>query len=115
MKDYKITFKIEDKEYPAVFNLNVMEEIQEEYGTINKWADLTDGTNGEVNAKALIFGFTKMINEAIEIENDENGTNNPILTQKQVGRLITRYGLENSAKTLNNAIVGATKSEAKNL
>ena len=76
---------------------------------------LLHGTNGEVNAKALIFGFTKMINEAIEIENDENGTNKPILTQKQVGRLITRYGLENSAKTLNNAIVGATKSEAKNL
>ena len=37
MKDNagKITYK--EKEYKVVFNLNVMEAIQEEYGTIDKW------------------------------------------------------------------------------
>lgn len=114
MKDYKITFKLEDKEYPAIFNLNVMEAIQEEYGTVSKWAELTDGSTGEPNAKALIFGYTAMINEAIDIENDEKGTKSPLLTKKQVGRLITRVGLQSSAETLNKAIVEATKSEEKN-
>ena len=30
--------------------------------------------NGEPNAKAVIFGFTQMLNEGIEIDNEDNGT-----------------------------------------
>ena len=61
MKDIESKITVNDKEYPVVFNLNVMEEIQEEYGTLEKWGNLTDGTDGEPNAKAVIFGFTEMI------------------------------------------------------
>ncbi len=111
MKDYKIKFKVEDKEYPAIFNLNVMEQIQEEYGSVQKWGELTDAKSGEPNAKAIIFGFWVMMNEAIDIENDENGSNQPLLTIKQVGRIISRAGVENSAKTLNNAVIEATKED----
>lgn len=111
MRDYKITFKVEDKEYPAIFNLNVMEQIQEEYGSVRKWGELTDAKTGEPNAKAIIFGFHAMINEAIDIENDENDAKQPLLTIKQVGRIISRAGLENSAKTLNNAVIEATKED----
>ena len=88
IKDYKFDFEVEDKKYQLIFNLNVMEEIQEEYGTIEKWGELTDGKSGEVNVKALNFGFTCMINEGIEIENEEKGTNKPLLTKKQVGRFV---------------------------
>ena len=111
MKDYKITFKVEEKEYPAMFNLNVMEQIQEEYGSVAKWGELTDAKSGEPNAKALIFGFWAMINEAIDIENDERAEKQPLLSLKQVGRIISKAGLENSAKTLNNAVVEATKED----
>jgi hypothetical protein len=111
MKDYKIKFKVEDKEYPAIFNLNVMEQIQEEYGSVQKWGELTDAKSGEPNAKAIIFGFWAMINEAIDIENDENDEKKPLLTIKQVGRIISRAGVENSAKTLNNAVIEATKED----
>lgn len=114
MKDYKVTFTVGEKEYAAIFNLNVMEEIQEEYGSIEKWGQLTDRKGGEVNAKALIFGFRAMMNEAIEIENDERGEKQPLLTLKEVGRLITRAGLQKSAETLNNAVVEATRDERKN-
>ena len=109
MKDYKINFKLDDKEYSIVFNLNVMEAIQEEYGTVQEWGALTDGKSGEVNAKALKFGFMAMMNEAIEIENEENGTNKQLFTLSQVGRIITRAGIEKSAETLNNAVIEATK------
>lgn len=111
MKDYKVKFVVDDKEYPAIFNLNVMEQIQEEYGTVQKWGALTDA-KGEPNAKALIFGFWAMINEAIDIENDENAEKRPFLTKKQVGRILARAGLENSAKTLNNAVIEATKEDS---
>ena len=67
------------KKLKLVFNLNVMEEIQEEFGSVDNWGKLTDGASGEVNIKALKFGFTAMINEAIDIENDENGTDIPFL------------------------------------
>ena len=114
MKDYKFELEVEDKKYQLVFNLNVMQEIQEEYGTLEKWGEFTDGKSGEVNVKALIFGLTAMMNEAIEMRNDEEGTNDPLLTEKQVGRIITKAGVENSAKKLNDAIVESTKSDAKN-
>ena len=114
MKDYKFDLKVEGKIYKLIFNLNAMEEIQEEYGTIEKWGELTDGKSGEVNVKALIFGLACMMNEAIDMENEKEGTNKPFLTKKQVGRIVTEAGIENSAKKLNEAIVESTKGEQKN-
>lgn len=114
MKDIESRITVNDKEYPIVFNLNVMEEIQEEYGTLDKWGNMTDGTDGEPNAKAVIFGFTAMINEGIDIQNDRNGTNEKPLTKKQVGRLITEYGLINATKKMNDTVIQSTKSNEKN-
>lgn len=114
IKDYNFKLETEENTYNLVFNLNAMEEIQEEYGTLEKWGELTDGKSGEVNVKALIFGLTCMMNEAIDMENEKEGTNKPFLTKKQVGRIITKAGIENSAKKLNEAIVESTKGEQKN-
>ena len=111
MKDYKFSFEVDGKIYSLVFNLNVMESIQAKYGSVQKWGRLTDNKNGEPNAKALIYGFTEMINEAIEIENDDKGTENPLLTLKQVGRIITKAGIQESAKKLNKAITESVKDE----
>ncbi len=114
MKDYRGQIQYKDKRFPIAFNLNVMEEIQEAYGTIDEWGRLTDGANGEPNAKAVIFGFTAMINEALDIENEENGTDIKPLTLKQVGRIITEYGIEEATKALNQTVVESTQSEEKN-
>ena len=115
MKD--ISGKIEYKGiiYNLVFNLNVMELIQEEYGTIERWGELTDGTaNGEGNAKAVKFGFAAMLNEGIDIANEENGTNIKPFTLSQVGRMLTEIGLENATSVLNQTVIDSTKSEEKN-
>ena len=111
MKDNagKITYK--EKEYKIVFNLNVMEAIQEEYGTLDKWTELTSGANQEVNVKALKFGYTNMINEGLEIEADENGTEYKPVTEKFVGRMLTDIGLDNMTKTLQETVVESTKTE----
>lgn len=114
MKDVNGKIKYKDKEYKLVFNLNVMEEIQGEYGSIEKWGQLSDPSGGEPNVKALRFGFTAMLNEGIDIDNEENGTDIKPLTLKQVGRIITEIGADNAALALNNTVVASTKSEEKN-
>lgn len=114
MKDFESKFTVNDTEYPLVFNLNVMEEIQDEYGTMEKWGDLTDGSQGEPNAKAVIFGFTAMINEGIDIENEKNNAERKPLTRRQVGRIITEYGLMKVTKLMNNTVIESTKSNEKN-
>jgi len=114
MKDINGKLQYNGKEYPLVFNLNVMERIQEEYGTIDEWGALSDGKNGEPNAKAVIFGFTEMINEGIDIQNEESGEKQPFLTLKQVGRLITNYGLTQATRVLNDTVIESTQSNEKN-
>lgn len=113
MKEMRNEIEFNDKKYNLVFNLNVMEAIQDEYGTLDKWGELTDGSKGEPNVKAVKFGFTQMINEGIDIDNENNGTNIKPLTDKQVGRLLTEIGLANVTKTMNKTVIDSTKSDEK--
>lgn len=114
MKDYYGKLKYNGEEYTLAFNLNVMEKIQEEYGTIDTWAKFTDGSSEEVNARAVIFGFTEMINEGIDIDNEKNKTNKPFFTHKQIGRMITEIGLQNATSTINETVINSTQSAEKN-
>lgn len=114
MKNTYQTIEYKSKKYKLVFDMNVMEEIQEKYGSIEKWGELTDGSKGEPNAKAIKFGFTAMLNEGIDIDNEENGAKEKPLTLKQVGRMITEIGFTNSAEALNKTVVESTKSDEKN-
>lgn len=111
----KIQYK--DNEFLLVFNINVMENIQEEYGTIDKWSELCQPSDGaEANAKAIKFGITEMINEGIDIKNEEDGTDIKPFTQKQIGRMITEIGLENMEKKMEHTISESVKAgdESKN-
>lgn len=115
MKDINGKIQYKEKEYKLVFNLNVMERIQEEYGSIEAWGNLTDGKSGEPNAKAVIFGFCEMLNEGIDISNEENCTDDKPLTLKQVGRIITEVGLVNATSKLNETVIASTQSNEKNV
>ena len=115
MKEISGSFTYREKEYKTVFNLNVMEKIQEQYKTVDAWAARTDGKHTEeVDIKALIFGITEMINEAIDIDNDDNGTNEPFLTHKQVGRIVTEIGFAKAAEKMNEIVIESVKSDEKN-
>lgn len=116
MKDFAGKIQYKGEEYSLVFNLNVMEAIQEEYKTVEKWGELTDGSGerGEPDAKAIIYGFREMLNEGIDIENEENGTDRKPLSLRQVGRIITEMGLQDATLALNETVVESTKSEEKN-
>ena len=68
----KITYLETDSEkFPLAFTLNVMESIQDEYGTLSEWSELIRKQK-EPNIKALKFFITEAINEGIDIENEKS-------------------------------------------
>ena len=116
MKNARVYIETEKKKIPLVFNLNVMEEIQEKYGTLGKWGEITTG-DGEPKVKDLKAGIMAMMNEAIDIENEENGTNETPLTEKQVGRIMTEVGIKAIVEKIQEITIASTKSgdnEGKN-
>ena len=113
MKEVSKTINYKGRDYKLVFNLNVMEVIQEEYKTVNAWGELTDGKSGEVDVKALKFGFAAMLNEGIDIDNEDNGTNTPFLTLKQVGRMLTDLGANQVTEDMNEVVIESIKSDEK--
>ena len=111
MKDYNGEFEYKGKTYKLVFNLNVMEQIQDEYGSIDAWGKLTEGDeNGEPNVKAVKFGFTAMINEAIDMENEETGANIKPVTKSFVGRMLSEIGIDQMATKMQETVINSTQN-----
>lgn len=101
MKDFKKEITIEEKKYNLVFNINVAADIQEKYENIQNWLDKVKLSEDfkNVDIAALRYGITLMLNEGIEIENENLSEldQKPLLTERQVGRLISNYNTELSA------------------
>lgn len=115
IKDFYTEIEYKDKKYKMYFNLNVMEEIQSEYGTFDNWTDLVGGQDKkgkqkEVDIKALIFGFKAMLNEGVDIQNEDEGTDIKPFTSKQIGRLITEVGLLEANQKLMDTVLESTKN-----
>lgn len=89
----------ETEKFPLVFTLNVMESIQEKYGTIEAWSNLIQ-RDGEPDIKALKFFITEAINEGIEIENEKNCGKRKAITSKKAGRILTEIGLSGAASKI---------------
>ncbi len=100
----------ENEKYPLMFTLNVMEKIQEEYGSIEKWSNLVQ-KEGEPDIKALKFFITEVINEGIEIENEKTGEKKKPITLKKSGRILTEVGLSGAANTIMETITSSVSPE----
>lgn len=110
--------KYKGEDYELVFNLNVMEEIQNEYGSVEAWGNLVEA-EAEPKAKDIKYGFTAMLNEGIEIYNEDHADDEGFkarkpFTLRQVGRIISDIGLAETARTINKTVVDSTKSDEKN-
>jgi hypothetical protein len=88
MIDKKMSITIKGVEFPMAFNLNVLEAIQEKYGSLDVWQNKIQPKKGEAQIKDIKWTLVTFINEGIEIEN-ENGEKRTLLTEKQLGRMIT--------------------------
>lgn len=114
MKSKLQEIEYKGKKYKLAFDLNVMEAIQDEFGSIEAWGKLVEPEEGEPNIKALVFGATQMINEGIEISNDEDGTDDKPLTHRKVARILTEVGLESVTGKVKQAAVDSTADDSKN-
>ncbi|MFR1178843.1 MAG: hypothetical protein ACLSDH_02105 [Bacilli bacterium] len=105
-----------EEKFPMVFTLNVMESIQEKYGSVEAWSDLIQ-RDGEPDIKALKFFITESINEGIDIENEKSGEKSKPITLKKAGRILTEIGLSGAAnkimKTISESV--QTGEQAKNI
>lgn len=72
---YPITL---DKERHLLFSLNVIDEIQEKFGSMTNMSDAISGTDGIKNLKWIL---TRLLNEGAA--EDE-----PALTEQQVGKMV---------------------------
>ena len=97
-----------------VFNLNVMAEIQGKYTSVTKWSELMDDADGERNGEpdmtAFLTGFSFMLNEGVDIENDTRKPEEQKqpYTVKQVGRLVAQWGQAEVADAMRNAVTSST-------
>ena len=118
MKNKLTYIETENRRYPIVFNINVMEEIQEAYGSISAWGGIVENADGgEPKVKDLKIGLMMMINEGIDIENEETGNDAPMVNAKQVGRIITEVGFEAITKKIQELTIASTNTgdnEGKN-
>ncbi|MFR1510193.1 MAG: hypothetical protein ACLSSW_06110 [Acutalibacteraceae bacterium] len=87
------------EKYPLVFTLNVMESIQEKYGTIEAWSNLIQ-RDGEPDIKALKFFITEAINEGLEMEAEKTGEKRETISTKKAGRILTEIGLSGTASKI---------------
>ena len=93
------------KEYPLVFNLNVMEKIQDEYKTFKNWSDLVENSE-ETNIKALKFAIKEMINEGLEIKGETC-----FVSEKDVGRLLTDIGIKKATQAMQEVVIESSNIE----
>ena len=105
-----------DEAVTLAFNLNVMALIQSEYGSVNAWAKMLEDDEddpkrgGEPDMQAFLKGFTFMLNEGVEIENEgkKPEEQKAPFTQSQVGRLIGKWGQSAVADAMKKAVTAST-------
>ena len=109
----KITYlETNSEKFPLAFTLNVMESIQNEYGTLSEWSELIRNQK-EPNIKALKFFITEAINEGIDIENEKSDEKRTPITSSKAGRIITEIGLKKVANTITKMITESMPHDEK--
>lgn len=111
MKEKLVYIETQNKKYPLSFNLNVMAEIQEQYGTVEAWGNIVENNGVEPKIKDLKAGLVSMINEGIDIENENSEVKQPFVTDKQVGRIVTEIGVIKVIKLIEQITFNSTESE----
>lgn len=104
-------FEVNGDKFPALFDLNVVAELQDEYGSISEWNAHCFPNGAEPRLKPLIHAFQLSINEGY----DAIGSDKKI-TKSEVGRILTEMTLAKAAANMQQMVIDSTKngSEEKN-
>ena len=105
MKDIMDKLEYKGKEYTLIFNFNVLEDIQEQYGTLDQALGEAYGKDtGEPSIKALSFIVMSMLNEGIDIDNETKEIPEKLLTQKQTNRILSNFVQANGVNKVVNMV-----------
>lgn len=100
--------KTKNETFPFTYSLNVMEAIQNEFGSLNEWSDMVEPKDGsEPKIKALLFFFKEAINEGIDIENENSDQPRKFVNERKVGRIITELGVKTVLEQLKRTVIDA--------
>ena len=112
MKDIIAYIETSKKKYPICFNLNVLEEIQDQYGSLTSWGNRVESKEKDgIDIKALKNGLMIMINEAIDTLNEEVNEKQEFVNDKQVGRIISEVGFKKTTEIITNLTNKSTKTD----
>lgn len=92
------TIILKEKEYPILFSMNVIEEVQKRYPDLSKVTEILN------DFSEVRWILKTIINEGIAYRNYMDGTNDKPLTEQQIGFLVD---LKTVNEGLQDAIVGA--------
>lgn len=100
--------KTRNETFPFTYSLNVMEALQNEFGSLNEWSDMVEPKDGsEPKIKALLFFFKEAINEGIDIENENSDQPRKFVNERKVGRIITELGVKTVLEQLKGTVIDA--------
>jgi len=120
MNDKIAYIETKKRTYPIVFNLNVLEDLQDKYGSFQKWGEIVsnniDGDESkdrEPNIKDLKQGLMLMINEAIDMENEDKTEDEKeeFVNERQLGRIISEVGQDKILKSIMDLTVDSTQTD----
>lgn len=104
--------KTKNETFPFTYSLNVMEALQNEFGSLNEWSDMVEPKDGsEPKIKALLFFFKEAINEGIDIENENSDQPRKFVNERKVGRIITELGVKTVLEQLKGTVIEAGSND----
>ena len=98
-------FEVKGEKIPALFDLNVVAELQEKYGSLTEWNAKCFPTGSEPRLKPLIHAFELAINEGYDaIGSDKR------VTKAEAGRIVTAMTIDKAAAKIKQLVVESTKT-----
>ncbi len=88
MKEKKLTIQIGKKEYKLFFSMQAFNEVTSRYGGFKEMIEKM----GAESTADYAWLITLMINQSIEIENEESGSDESFITEKTVMMHLTPGG-----------------------
>lgn len=79
--------KYNDKEYSLAFNLNVVDDLQDKWGSFDTWLEKLADSDIKFIKDIVMY----CVNEAIDIKNEEEGTKEKKITSRMAGRMATMF------------------------
>jgi hypothetical protein len=107
MDQQNMIAKIGDKKHALVFTVRALKAVNKKYGGIKQMTEAMDGDEGSEDVFTWLI--TLLANQGIEIENRNNGTHMPSITEDDVELMEPVWFKRACGKAMNAVTLGMTR------